>query len=749
MQPSPYGSVSPYGGLRPLGVGEILDNAIQVYRKNFVALVTMTAVAVVPIQIVSVLVNLSARPSSRSDTETFGGIHVRVGQHRRPRCRGAVGCGTRRDRPFVVAGRLAIGACTRGVADAYLGGARPTRARRCASPFARSGRCCGSSCSRSRRSSSASRSASCPASGCGSSWLVATPGPARRGRAGTDALRRSYELVRPRFWPTLGLGVVAVLLTMVVSFSLNLLLVGVIFSTHEHRPSTAYIVAAGALATVSSLITTPLVASAYVILYFDLRVRHEGLDLQLVLVEPRQPQAPVDAPTPSFVPSPLGRAGWADRRTGRRHRRRSRRHPPVAAASATTATTAAAAADHTVMLAATSIPHAHARRGAPTSSPGRRYKGAPVPRPLHGVLRWIGDRFSPIGRWIGDRFSWLPDAAQPWLGAAVLIVARDRRSACSCAACWRRRAQSRDATRLRRRRRRTSRRARRRSRVARGRRRRGRGTRRPRARGAVALPRRSAAPRPRCARDQLPAVDPDRRCPRRARVAHASTISPTRSRASPTAAPSAEPSDTDEAKPRLAPRRAGGAPAMSSVDPLEIARGARTERRWRRLPLGRTDRHRHRLRGCRDQPVGAVRTGVDRWQRDTGRPALVGVRNRRRRPRRIRGAARSRGPPRRAHPRSDLATARSIPATTFVVLDPEVFSEDDAGALLNVRRQRRPTRDRRQVARRTSRRRATSRPSGSRQARPGGRQIDPSLAPITRVVTAGDGTLLQHRRDEP
>ena len=39
MQPSPYGSVPPYGGLRPLGVGEILDNAIQVYRRNFVALV--------------------------------------------------------------------------------------------------------------------------------------------------------------------------------------------------------------------------------------------------------------------------------------------------------------------------------------------------------------------------------------------------------------------------------------------------------------------------------------------------------------------------------------------------------------------------------------------------------------------------------------------------------------------------------------------------------------------------------------
>jgi hypothetical protein len=55
---------------------------------------------------------------------------------------------------------------------------------------------------------------------------------------------------------------------------------------------------------------------------------------------------------------------------------------------------------------------------------GRRYRGAPVPRPLHGVLRWIGDRFSPITHWIGDRFSWLPSWSVPvveW-GAVIVVV---------------------------------------------------------------------------------------------------------------------------------------------------------------------------------------------------------------------------------------------------------------------------------------------------------------------------------------
>jgi hypothetical protein len=55
---------------------------------------------------------------------------------------------------------------------------------------------------------------------------------------------------------------------------------------------------------------------------------------------------------------------------------------------------------------------------------GRRYRGAPVPRPLHGVLRWIGDRFSPITHWIGDRFSWLPSWSVPWVewGAVIIVV---------------------------------------------------------------------------------------------------------------------------------------------------------------------------------------------------------------------------------------------------------------------------------------------------------------------------------------
>ena len=338
MQPPPYGSVSPYGGLRPLGIGEILDNAIQVYRKNFAALVAMVAVAVVPIQIVSVLINLSSRPSSHGDAETIGGI--RFGSTSTDGHDAAVRLGASLVVVLLslIAGRLAVGACTRGVADAYLGGVKADA---------------GASLRVALHSLGSLLwlellvlpaliigLALCIAPGIWlwTSWLVATPVLLVEGARGTNAMRRSFQLVRPRWWPTFGLGVVAVLLTLVISSALNLVLIAVIFSTRD-TTSTAYIVIAGILGTISSLISTPLVASAYVILYFDLRVRSEGLDLQMVLASLDSPETPAPV-TPGFTTPPVP-GQWSPPSGGPRPRRLLLRRPwprpPAATATAAAA----------------------------------------------------------------------------------------------------------------------------------------------------------------------------------------------------------------------------------------------------------------------------------------------------------------------------------------------------------------------------------------------------------------------------
>ena len=100
----------------------------------------------------------------------------------------------------------------------------------------------------------------------------------------------------------------------------------------------------------------------------------------------------------------------------------ARRAATATAASSTTARAPAwfVAAAPTALIAA--VDPAQAREEAHQILSSRRFKGSPVPRPLHGVLRWIGDRLSPIGRWIGDRLSWLPGPDTLWYSLFGLIT---------------------------------------------------------------------------------------------------------------------------------------------------------------------------------------------------------------------------------------------------------------------------------------------------------------------------------------
>ena len=62
-----------YENLRPLGIGEILDSALRIYRSRFGALVAAVAVVVVPLHLVQFLFQIS-QPSThivRSQGQVF------------------------------------------------------------------------------------------------------------------------------------------------------------------------------------------------------------------------------------------------------------------------------------------------------------------------------------------------------------------------------------------------------------------------------------------------------------------------------------------------------------------------------------------------------------------------------------------------------------------------------------------------------------------------------------------------------
>jgi hypothetical protein len=92
------------------------------------------------------------------------------------------------------------------------------------------------------------------------------------------AMRRSWRLLKPRFWPVLGIVALAWL---IASFIGNLLggipsAVGTIFG------GTFAWLWVGVGAVLASIVSAPITAIVDTLLYFDGRIRHEGFDLQVM-----------------------------------------------------------------------------------------------------------------------------------------------------------------------------------------------------------------------------------------------------------------------------------------------------------------------------------------------------------------------------------------------------------------------------------------------------------------------------------
>lgn len=96
-----------------------------------------------------------------------------------------------------------------------------------------------------------------------------------------QGMRRSWRLVKPRFWGVLGISLLS-------GFIANVL--GQILGT---APALIALVLGGSFAwlgvaisgVLSQLVSLPIVTVAATLLYFDARIRHEGFDLQIMASE--------------------------------------------------------------------------------------------------------------------------------------------------------------------------------------------------------------------------------------------------------------------------------------------------------------------------------------------------------------------------------------------------------------------------------------------------------------------------------
>ena len=263
----------PAPDLRPLSVGEVLDVAIKLYTKNAWTMFRIVLVVVAPLQLLVSLIEASAWTEgfwTTGETQTqvdpdevwtfVAGMSLILVLS-------------------LLAPTIATGVCFKAVAAAYLGERPDWRA---SLGFV------------GRRLHSllwvtflsyvlgalALFALIVPGVWLFIAWTVAVPALLMEGIRGRKALGRSFRLVKGRWWPTFGIVLLGSLLAGVVTGVLTAAFEGLVFVAGES--AVVRFLASAIGGTLGQLLVTPFTAAFVTVLYFDLRVRKEGFDLQLL-----------------------------------------------------------------------------------------------------------------------------------------------------------------------------------------------------------------------------------------------------------------------------------------------------------------------------------------------------------------------------------------------------------------------------------------------------------------------------------
>jgi hypothetical protein len=286
--------------LRPLGIGEVLDVALKIVWRNAGTLLRVVVFVVFPVQVVSALVTASATPDRLN---TSSGSFGTTGTVSRSDLGAVVAAVLVVAVLGFIASTLASGACFRAIASAYLGERTGWRS---SLGYALShvhsllwvtilgGLLAGLG------------TIACilPGIYLWVAFSVAVPALLTEGVRGRKALGRSRALVRGYWWRVFAVGALGYLLSGILSGVISGLVVGV-STVSAGQATIAGIVVSIVAGTVSKALTTPFVAAFITVLYFDLRVRKEAFDLQLLAerigVEP--PAGALAAPGPLVPPA--------------------------------------------------------------------------------------------------------------------------------------------------------------------------------------------------------------------------------------------------------------------------------------------------------------------------------------------------------------------------------------------------------------------------------------------------------------
>jgi len=138
------------------------------------------------------------------------------------------------------------------------------------------------------------------------SWSFALPALFVEDVRGVKALQRSFDLVKKRWWPTFGTVTVGYILASIVSGVAQAVFALVIVAGVDSSSVLAVVIISLA-GLVGYALTTPFQAALLLVIYFDLRVRKEGFDLELLAEQfgdgetVQSPWAPAPAAAPAVL----------------------------------------------------------------------------------------------------------------------------------------------------------------------------------------------------------------------------------------------------------------------------------------------------------------------------------------------------------------------------------------------------------------------------------------------------------------
>jgi hypothetical protein len=120
-------------------------------------------------------------------------------------------------------------------------------------------------------------------------WAVAAPALLLENLGVFAALRRSYRLVRGNFWRVIGIGLLTAVITYIIRqvFSIPFAVIGVaVTSFNQNGEELSGLVTQVLIADIGTVLAGtvlfPFTAGVTALLYLDLRMRREGLDVDLM-----------------------------------------------------------------------------------------------------------------------------------------------------------------------------------------------------------------------------------------------------------------------------------------------------------------------------------------------------------------------------------------------------------------------------------------------------------------------------------